>query len=126
VIKVVYLACGGAVGTMLRYYVAGVIFKAEKGTLPWGTIVVNVVGCFLIGTLWALLERIQLSENVRAFLFIGFLGAFTTFSTYNLENFSLLRHGAMRLAFINMGLSNGLGLLAVAGGFFLMRGISNA
>ena len=119
--KLLYLACGGALGTLLRYGVAGLIFKSEKTILPWGTIAVNLVGCFVIGLLWALLEKVHVSVNLRAFLFIGVLGAFTTFSTYALETFIEAQYGGFRYALLNILISNVLGICAVWMGFSLVR-----
>ena len=102
---------------------SGVIFRTERGAFPWGTAVVNIIGCFLIGLIWAVIERVALPENMRAFLLIGFLGAFTTFSTYMIENVDLMRYGQFRLAVWNIFLSTGAGLCAAGGGFYLIRGL---
>ena len=74
---------------------------------------VNLIGCLLIGLLWAAFERFQLPANTNAFLFIGILGAFTTFSTYGLESIQLLQNGKILLGLANIILSNIAGLTAV-------------
>lgn len=82
---------------------------------------VNLVGSFLIGLLWALSERVIMPPHLRTFLFIGVLGAFTTFSTYSLETAHLLREGEFGLALWNLMLSNGLGIILVLVGFTASR-----
>jgi len=75
------------------------------------------VGCFLIGLLWVLAERAALSPQAGLFLLTGLLGAFTTFSTYSLESIILLRNGEVLRGFLNIVVSNGIGLIAVLAGF---------
>jgi len=116
-----FIALGGALGALARYGMASwVQAVSQSGEFPWGTLSVNLLGAFLIGTIWALSERFILPLALREFLFAGLLGAFTTFSTFCLENFNLLRIGDWRPALINIGLSNVLGLVCVAAGFSLM------
>lgn len=123
--SLVYIAIGGAAGALLRYSVSGITYKYFDGFLPWGTLAVNMIGCFAIGFLWQIFEVIGGSPNARAFIFIGILGAFTTFSTFGLESFNLFREGQAGYALINMVLSNVLGLGLVFAGFILSRYITN-
>lgn len=120
-VKFVLIAAGGAVGALLRYGASGVAYRIGGAGFPWGTLTVNLLGSFLIGLLWALAERYPFNPRVSPFLFVGVLGAFTTFSTYTLESFNLFREGDIRLGLINLVASNGLGLAAVILGFWTTR-----
>ena len=117
----IYIAIGGAAGAMLRYSISGYIFRNSDGLLPWGTIAVNLIGCFVIGFLWNIFENFTSSPNTRAFIFIGILGAFTTFSTFGIESFYLLKDGEIKLGIINILISNvgGIGLVAI--GYILSK-----
>jgi CrcB protein len=95
------------------------------GVFPWGTLLVNMVGSFIIGLLWGVFETGNLSTNVRNFIFIGVLGGFTTFSTFALESLNLFRDGEMKLALSNLLVSNILGVTLVFVGFLLARYIIN-
>ncbi|MGB3364957.1 MAG: fluoride efflux transporter CrcB [Thermodesulfobacteriota bacterium] len=119
----IYIAIGGAAGALLRYSVSGYIFRNSDGLLPWGTIAVNLIGCFIIGFLWNIFENFTYSTNTRAFVFIGILGAFTTFSTFGIESFYLLKDGEIKLGIINILISNvgGIGLVAI--GYILSKSL---
>lgn len=119
--KLLLLAAGGAAGTLLRYALSGIVTRLLGGTFPWGTLAVNVLGCFMIGLLWALTERTPLPSSLHVFVFTGVLGAFTTFSTYGLETFELMRNGEILLGLGNLLASNLVGIGAVVAGFFLAR-----
>ena len=119
--KFLAIAVGGATGALLRYAVSGLAYTLFGETFPWGTLSVNLLGCLLIGFLWQTFETAALAPNARALIFVGGLGAFTTFSTYGLESLSLLRGGQLRLGLLNILGSNVLGLLAVFLGFVLAR-----
>jgi CrcB protein len=120
-INLLFVAAGGAVGAILRYAVSGLTHRITGPAFPWGTMAVNVLGCFLIGLLWAATERAPISPRTSLFLFTGVLGAFTTFSTYGLETFNLLRGGEMGPSLANVLVSNVVGLAAVAAGFALTQ-----
>lgn len=120
-LKLLLIAIGGASGALLRYAISGLTYKYLDGVLPWGTLIVNLAGCFSIGFLWQLFEIMVISPSTRAFIFIGTLGAFTTFSTYGLESFNLLREGEIKFAIFNMLASNILGLILVFCGFVISR-----
>ncbi len=123
--KYILLASGGAIGTLLRYSLSGLVYKALSGGFPWGTLFVNLAGSFAIGLMWGIFEIETLSSNIRNFIFIGILGGFTTFSTFALENFSLFRDGEIKFALLNILASNILGILLVFAGFLLSRHIIN-
>lgn len=114
------VAVGGALGALARYLVAGgcQLVAANHGSLfPYGTLVVNVVGCFCLGTIAVLLsERLLVSPVWRFAVTVGFFGAFTTFSTYGFETMTLLQDGQWRAAALNVLASNGVGLLAAWAG----------
>ncbi len=119
--KLASIIAGGGLGALLRYVISGMTYKILGSTFPWGTLIVNLMGSFLIGLLWAFSERVIIPPHLRTFLFIGLLGAFTTFSTYSLETAHLLRDGEFSLAFWNLAFSNGLGLILVFVGFAASR-----
>lgn len=105
-IRYLLVAIGGMLGAVSRYGLAGWISNATQGRFPYGTLAVNVIGSFVIGFFLTLaLERFSWSPEVRVFFTVGFLGAFTTFSTFSYETVELLREGAYALAAANMGLS---------------------
>ena len=115
------IAGGGAIGAVLRYGLSGLLVRVYPGPIPWGTIGVNVIGSFLIGALWDVFGRIEVSAELQGFLRIGLLGAFTTFSTYALEAAVLGRSGDWKVAGVNVLLSNVLCITAVFAGFAVAR-----
>ena len=115
--KVLLIGLAGLVGTLGRYGLSGMIARRFGETFPTGTLVVNIVGCFLAGFLFYLMqERFLVNETVRTVVMIGFLGGFTTFSSFGLQTFTLLRDGELWFAAVNMIGSNLLGLLMVWAG----------
>lgn len=119
--KYLILAAGGALGTVLRFSAANLAHRLAGGTFPWGTLAVNLSGSFIIGMLWGIFSVKQLSPDLRNFVFIGILGGYTTFSTFTLECFNLIRDNQIRIALINILVSNILGIALVVAGFFLSR-----
>jgi CrcB protein len=117
-VKILLVALGGAVGSVLRYLVSGWTQSGAGSTMfPIGTLVVNVVGCFIIGVLAQLGDaRGFLGPDARALLMVGLLGGFTTFSAFGNETMNSLRDGAVSLALLNVTANVGLGLLAVWSG----------
>ena len=124
-IKLAYLAMGGAAGAILRYWVSGLSYKIYGGVFPWGTLIVNLAGSFLIGFFWGLLGRENMGANVRTFLFIGLFGSFTTFSTFAFESLNLIRDGNIKFALANVLASNVFGILLVFAGFILSKMVLN-
>jgi fluoride exporter len=117
-VKLLFIAAGGAVGSVMRYLVSGWGQSLVGGWFPLGTLTVNVTGCLLIGILGAYFAGPQLvREEYRLAVMIGALGAFTTFSTFGFETFTLARDGELRWALANLLLSNGLGLVCVWFGY---------
>ncbi|MCF7875326.1 MAG: fluoride efflux transporter CrcB [Candidatus Omnitrophica bacterium] len=120
-LKLFNIAIGGAAGALLRYWVSGLTYRFFSGGFPWGTLSVNLVGSLLIGLFWGIFDSIAISQNLKLFIFIGLLGSFTTFSTFSLENFHLLRDGEYWFVFFNVVLSLFLGISLVFIGFFISK-----
>ena len=116
------IAAGGAIGALLRFWFSsGAHYLLGKG-FPYGTLLVNVLGSFIIGAVYVfMVERGQLSEDWRAFLIIGLLGAFTTFSTFSFETINLIEAGEMLKAGLNVLLSVCLCLVACWSAILLAR-----
>ena len=119
--KILLVGIGGAAGAVLRFGMSGAVQKWASSDFPLGTVVVNVAGCFLIGMLWAWHERSVFSPTTAALVFAGFLGSFTTFSTFGLETLHLLREGQVGFAMLNVVVSNVFGIAAAFLGFMLVR-----
>lgn len=116
------IGVAGAAGALARYGLEGFVSRRATTAFPWGTFVVNVTGAFVLGLLFTLLtERIVVAPWFRSTLTIGFLGAYTTFSTLSLETFRLIEDGAYLLGFANSVGSLAAGLMAVYGGVILGR-----
>jgi CrcB protein len=116
--RLIYIGLAGLIGTLARYAVSGFVARRVGETFPAGTIAVNVIGCFLAGLLFYLLqERFLVSDIVRTAVMIGFLGGFTTFSSYGLQTFTLMRDGEFAFASLNVIASNVLGLFTVWAGY---------
>ena len=115
VTKVLFVLLGGAVGTGCRYWLSTFVYSVvEKPSFPYANFIINVSGCFIIGILAELFEaRVLVSPTLRAALLTGVLGGYTTFSSFSLETFSLLRDGGIWLALINILGIVLLGLVAV-------------
>jgi CrcB protein len=120
--KVLLIGLAGLVGTLGRYSLSGIVARRFGETFPTGTLVVNIIGCFLAGALFYLLqERFLVNETLRTVVMIGFLGGFTTFSSFGLQTFTLLKDGELWFAALNMIGSNLLGLLMVWAGYTLAK-----
>jgi fluoride exporter len=114
-----YLAVGGALGTLARFAFAGWIYERAAEGFPWGTVAVNAVGSFLIGFVLRLLEVMTIAPELRAFITIGLLGGFTTFSAYSYETVLLFRDGRYGAGAIYSLGSLCVGVLAVLAGLAL-------
>lgn len=118
------LTLGGILGTFARYFLAGFIYRIYGTNFPFGTLAVNLIGCFLIGFFAVLAEeKFLLGPVARTFLMIGFCGAFTTFSTLILETSNLVKDSENFYALLNILLSVLFGFLVFRLGVLLARAI---
>jgi fluoride exporter len=113
--RLLLVGAGGFLGSVLRYIVGGYVQQASESVqFPYGTLAVNVIGCFVIGALSALAEnRGVFTAEARLFVFVGILGGFTTFSTFSNETMNFLREGDNLRAAVNVAAQLILGLGAV-------------
>jgi fluoride exporter len=123
--QLIVVALGGACGAITRFLVSSGIYQWLGRDFPYGTLVVNVVGSFLMGLLTEalILQRISIGMEYRAAILIGFIGAFTTFSTFSLETFYLLEQGSVGKAGLNIAVSVCGCLLAVWLGLLCGKGL---
>lgn len=120
--KTLFIALAGLAGTLIRYWLAGFVSRQYGENFPWGTLIVNLIGSFLAGALYHLAEeRLLNAPTVRAILLIGLIGSFTTFSSYGLQTFTLLRDGQIGMATLNVAVSNVFGVLMVWMGYVAFK-----
>ena len=115
--NLIYIAIGGAAGAIMRYLVSGFVHNYANGAFPWGTLIVNLSGCLVIGFLWQMFENLSFSPNARSFIFIGIIGAYTTFN--------LVREKEIGYVLLNFLGSNVLGVGMVFLGFIAARIVFN-
>ncbi len=114
--KIILIAIAGGCGALLRYWLSGLVQGTYKGGFPFGTLAVNVAGCFLFGAVWSLAEgRYSISTEMRTVILVGFMGAFTTFSSFAFDTGDLMRESQWGLAATNVLAQNILGV----GAFFV-------
>ncbi len=121
IISYLWIGLGGALGSVSRAWLAVAVARITGPQFPWGTILINVVGSFVIGffgTLTAQDSRFAVPADVRAFVMVGICGGFTTFSSFSLQTFELARDGRAAQALGNVGLSVVLCLLSVTAGHY--------
>jgi fluoride exporter len=113
--NILLIGVGGFIGSVMRYLASGYVQQATKSVgFPYGTLAVNIIGCFLLGFLAQLAEsRGAFTSETRSFVFIGILGGFTTFSAFGNETLNLARDSQMMNALANVGANVIFGLLAV-------------
>lgn len=120
--QIITVALGGAMGAVSRFLVGNIVGKALGSAWPYGTFIINIVGCFCMGVLMTVIvERQLLPAAWRLFLCVGFLGGFTTFSSFGYETISLINNGKLLEAIAYVSGSVLLGLLAAAIGVYVGR-----
>lgn len=125
VYKLFLIALAGGLGTLSRYGLAGLVQRLTGPDFPWGTFVVNIAGAFLFGFVWWLSsERDLLTVEARLIILTGFLGAFTTFSTYMFESSQLIRDGQWVAAAGNILGQIAVGIAALFLGFWLAKALT--
>ena len=120
--KIAYIALAGAAGTLTRYGVGTLFQRDGLSGMPWGIFVANMIGALLFGIVWAASEeRGWIGANMRVIALVGFMGAFTTFSTFAFDNVQMARASEWGWFGANMVLTNVVGLIAVYAGFRAVR-----
>jgi CrcB protein len=120
----IWIAFGGAVGSVLRYIAGGIVQRAAHIPFPAGTLAVNVVGAFIIGVLTQHYMHVQTSPVMRAALITGFCGGFTTFSAFSIETVGLIEGGEYGKAAAYIVLSLTLSIAATFAGMLSARGVT--
>ncbi len=122
--KILFIGVAGLLGTLGRYWLSGWADERWGASFPIGTLIVNLVGCLLIGFLFHATEEKYLVDPVlRSAVLVGFLGGFTTFSSFGVQTFNLLRDGEIFLAGVNVLVSNVAGLLLVWTGYAVSKSL---
>ena len=120
--QILAVAIGGALGALSRYWVVAVVSRLLERSFPYGTLVVNIAGSFFIGICYVLIvERLNVATEWQAVIMVGFIGAFTTFSTFSLEALVLIQEGRVPVALVYIFSSVIVCILAVAAGMWLTR-----
>lgn len=118
------IAFGGGLGSVARHYASSAMISFLGGIFPYGTLLVNVLGSFVMGVLIeTMAQKWPVTPETRAFLVTGFLGGFTTFSTFSLDVFKLAETGQAAMAAVYIALSVFVSIIAIFGGVWLMRGV---
>lgn len=121
---VLWISVGAVLGANLRFLVSRLAMKHLSASLPWGTLIINVTGSFVLGFFLAWTsERVLADPRWRPFVAVGFCGAYTTFSSYSYETFSLFEQGHYSLAAGNFAANNLLALAGVVAGIVLARSL---
>ncbi len=121
--EITLVGLGGFAGSVLRYKVGALLLHTSPNSqFPWATLIVNGVGCLLIGIIATMIERFtSYNAELRLLLLTGVLGGFTTFSAFGLETLLLIRNGSIILAFINIASNFLIGILSVWLGLILVN-----
>ncbi len=119
--KLLAVAIGGSIGAVLRYLIFTIYEKSITNTFPWATLAVNLIGSFLIGFLWGILNKFYLAPGYRLFIFVGILGSFTTFSTFAFDVFNLSKEGGVKYLITYILATNIFGISLAFLGYYLSR-----
>ncbi len=123
--KWIALLSAGAIGALSRHGIATWVQNLSSGRFPWGTLSVNLIGSLLFGILWTYFEtRMNISPTLRLAVVTGFLGSFTTFSTFSFENTQLFTQGQWHLGMMNLVLQPAVGLLCFLLGQAMVQSLS--
>jgi fluoride exporter len=121
---ILYIAIGGAIGSVLRYITSLIVTKYWSGNFPLATFLINSLGCLIIGILIGLLEKNNVNNSALKFLLItGFCGGFTTFSAFGYENYNLINNHHSIVSFVYMALSIFVGLFCVWFGLYISKNL---
>lgn len=120
-LDILLVLAGGALGSVLRYFVARLTYHHHQTTspFPYATFIVNIIGCLLVGFLVMRFQKNNIQSIYRIFFITGFLGAFTTFSTFSLDTMNLITSGHFRTALLNVLVSTIGGISAVVAGIYI-------
>ena len=119
---VLAIAAGGALGSVMRHFLNNAVGGVAGTNFPWGILIINVLGSFVMGVLISLFAHVwEPPQSMRAFLTVGILGGFTTFSTFSADSVLLLERGTFGAAGLYVFGSVGLGLAALYGGMLIVR-----
>lgn len=121
--RILAVAAGGALGSVFRYILASAIPLWLGRIFLWGTFTVNIIGSFLIGIAWAFFEDKSLLFNLRLFIIVGFLGGFTTYSSYSLESINLFKQGQVKLALLYIFMTNIVAIISAFGGYAIYKNL---
>lgn len=119
--KLLAVAFGGSIGAVLRYLIFLIYERSTNQGFPWATLVINLIGSFLIGLLWGIFDKFYVSPGIRLFLFVGILGSFTTFSAFAFDVFSLGRDGSLKYLILYISATNIFGIALAFGGYYLSK-----
>lgn len=122
-VHILAVALGGAAGAVGRYAVSYAISQHAPSGFPWGTLTVNLIGSLILGFLTGLVVESLVSPRARALVGVGFLGSFTTFSTFAVETLTLIRQGEWMRAVTNLAVTNLLGIAAAVAGLLAARAV---
>jgi CrcB protein len=121
ILKLLSVALGGSIGSVSRYLVYYYFEKQHSSLFPWATLIVNLLGSFLIGFLWGYFDKVYVPAGYRLMIFIGLLGSFTTYSTFAFDIFSLFREGEFKLLIVYLFGTNILAIGFVFAGYYFTR-----
>lgn len=121
----IWIGLGGFFGSVSRFYIQTVVNRHFPSEFPWGTMVVNIIGCLIIGALYALAEKNRVfGPEMRLFLMVGFVGSFTTYSSFALEKFLLFQSGMSVMSMGYLIASIIAGLAGVYSGYYLVQSLA--